>query len=241
MKKIILVFCFVVSAWSLFGRAVADDIANADERTRMSFAFGQVVGSDLRQTGLDFDYTAFTEGFKTSINGGESPFSMEEAIGIIQIAYQEAMQKKAEENRGIETAFLAENALKGTVITTESGLQYEALSEGGGERPGEADTVKVNYEGSLIDGTVFDSSFQRGETVEFPLNRVIPGWSEGIQLMTVGSVYRFYIPSALAYGEEGVGQIIPPFSTLIFRVELLEILPPEQDGTEEVQELTPER
>lgn len=120
--------------------------------------------------------------------------------------------------------FLAENAKRDSVKVTPSGLQYEVLQEGTGAKPTATSTVKVNYEGKLIDGTVFDSSYERGEPISFPLNRVIPGWTEGLQLMSVGSKYRFYIPSELAYGEQGTpGGPIGPNCALIFEVELLGI------------------
>jgi FKBP-type peptidyl-prolyl cis-trans isomerase FkpA len=223
MKQLIMVLCFFAAAGALFGKGIADDVARADERAQTSYAFGQVVGADLHQTGLEFDYDAFTEGFRTSVTGGQGPYTLEEAMAMVQAAFQDAMAKQAEENRVKEAAFLVENAAKETIRITESGLQYEVLNEGSGAKPLATDTVKVNYEGSLVDGSVFDSSFERGEPAEFPLNRVIPGWSEGLQLMPVGSAYRFYIPSKIAYGEQGAGQVIPPYATLIFRVELLEI------------------
>lgn len=120
-------------------------------------------------------------------------------------------------------AFLAENAKKAGVKTTASGLQYEVITEGKGARPKATDQVKVHYEGKLVDGTVFDSSVKRGEPVTFPLNQVIPGWTEGVQLMTVGSKYRLVIPAALGYGEQGAGPI-PPNAVLVFEVELLDIV-----------------
>ncbi len=119
--------------------------------------------------------------------------------------------------------YLAENAKKETVKTTASGLQYEVLTEGTGKSPSATDTVKVHYRGTLIDGTEFDSSYSRGEPAEFPLNRVIPGWTEGVQLMKEGAKYRFVIPSQLAYGSRGAGPVIGPDETLIFEVELLEV------------------
>ncbi|MDR1177673.1 MAG: FKBP-type peptidyl-prolyl cis-trans isomerase [Spirochaetaceae bacterium] len=189
-----------------------------DENT--SYAFGFVIGSDLRQLGLEFDYDAFTRGFKDSVEDLNKELSMEEAIATIQQAFTDASRAK-------ESAFFAENGQKEGVITTASGLQYEVVTEGSGVKPGAEDTVSVNYEGTLVDGTVFDSSYTRGEPAEFPLNMVIPGWSEGLMLMSVGSTYRLYIPSDLAYGPQGSPGAIPPYATLIFDVELLSIKPQE--------------
>jgi FKBP-type peptidyl-prolyl cis-trans isomerase FkpA len=189
----------------------------------VSYAFGLVLGSDLKQTGLQFDYDAFVRGFQDSIESQETRLSNEEAMVLIQGAFSAAVAQRAEENRQQENVFLAENSRKNGVQTTSSGLQYEVLTEGTGPHPGAADTVEVHYEGTLIDGTVFDSSYERNEPAEIPLNQVIPGWAEGIQLMSQGSVYRLFIPSALAYGEQGAGNIIPPNSTIIFKVELLSI------------------
>jgi FKBP-type peptidyl-prolyl cis-trans isomerase FkpA len=189
-----------------------------------SYAFGMVLGRDLRQTGLTFDYDELLKGFKDAVEG-EPRFAVDEAISRIQLAYTEAMERQAELNKQKEAEFLAENGSKQGIATTASGLQYEVIAQGAGPRPGETDTVEVNYEGTFLDGTVFDSSYERGESTQFPLNRVIPGWSEGIQLMSIGSTYRLFIPAELAYGEQGAGNgAIPPNSTLIFKVELLSIL-----------------
>jgi FKBP-type peptidyl-prolyl cis-trans isomerase FkpA len=202
--------------------AALDTGSNADENT--SYAFGMALGSDLKQTGMQFNYDAFTQGFKESIEGKETRISMEEAMQIIQTAFMSAMVKQAEENKAKETQFLEENGKKNGIQTTPSGLQYEVISQGEGVKPGADDTVSVHYEGTLIDGTVFDSSYERGEPAQFPLGGVIPGWTEGIQLMNVGSTYRLFIPSALAYGEQGAGASVPPNSALIFKVELLSIV-----------------
>ncbi|MDR0623142.1 MAG: FKBP-type peptidyl-prolyl cis-trans isomerase [Treponema sp.] len=223
MKKIVLIFCLFVPAFILYGKGIAEEVNLADEREKISYAFGLVMGSDLKQAGLEFNYPAFTEGFKTGVEAGEAPYTLQEAIDIVQTAFEELMARNAETNRIREIEFLEENGGREGVITTESGLQYEILSGGTGEKPSAADTVRVNYEGALTDGTVFDSSYERGEAAEFPLGRVIPGWTEGLQLMRVGSSYRFYIPSALAYGGQGAGQVIPAYATLVFTVELLEI------------------
>lgn len=130
----------------------------------------------------------------------------------------------AEENKTAGATFLAENGKKTSIVTTASGLQYEVLTKGTGTKsPSASDTVEVHYEGKLLDGSVFDSSYKRGQSISFPLNRVIAGWTEGLQLMTEGAKYRLYIPSDLAYGSRGAGGAIPPNATLIFDVELLKI------------------
>ncbi len=134
-----------------------------------------------------------------------------------------ASAKSAEENKAQGIAFLQENAQKPDIITTDSGLQYKVLIQGDGDSPSATDRVKVHYEGTTIDGKVFDSSYQRGEPITFPLNRVIAGWTEGLQLMKEGSKYRLFIPSELAYGPRGAGGAIGPNETLIFDVELIEV------------------
>ncbi|MBO7571288.1 MAG: FKBP-type peptidyl-prolyl cis-trans isomerase [Bacteroidales bacterium] len=136
---------------------------------------------------------------------------------------QREQAKQYEEVKASGENFLAENAKRPEVKTTESGLQYEVITEGKGKKPAATDVVKVHYKGTTIDGTTFDSSYDRGEPAEFPLNRVIAGWTEGLQLMSVGSKYKLYIPYQLGYGDRGAGEIIKPYSALIFEVELLEI------------------
>ncbi|GHV90533.1 hypothetical protein AGMMS50268_10360 [Spirochaetia bacterium] len=228
MKRIITALCLFAAACSLYGKAIAEDVAKSDEKREISYAFGLVLGSDLRQTGLEFDYNALTDGFRSSVEGLDARYTLDEAVQLVQAAFQEAMARQSEEFKAKEAQYLAENGAREGVITTESGLQYEIISSGKGEKPGPEDIVRVNYEGTLIDGTVFDSTWARDEPAEFPLDRVIPGWTEGMQLMGVGDSYIFYIPSGLAYGEQGAGQVIPPYSPLIFKVELLDILSGEE-------------
>jgi FKBP-type peptidyl-prolyl cis-trans isomerase len=212
----------LVVAASLYARPMRD--SENREKTNNSYAYGLVIGSDLKNTGIEFDYPAITEGLRDAIEGRDARMTVEEAITLVQRSFMAVMERQAEENRQKETLFLAENGKRQGVITTESGLQYEVVRTGEGTKPDAQAVVRVNYEGKLTDGTVFDSSYERGQPADIPLDRVIPGWSEGICLMGEGDSYILYIPSHLAYGERGAGDMIPPNATLIFRVELLEIL-----------------
>jgi FKBP-type peptidyl-prolyl cis-trans isomerase FklB len=170
--------------------------------------------------GLETNYDLIKQGFINGLYEYTGQMDMQSAGAYVDgvIARMKYGETKAEGEK-----FLQENALRDEVKTTESGLQYEVLVQGKGPKPTAESTVKVHYEGTLIDGTVFDSSYQRGEPIEFPLNGVIKGWTEGLQLMPVGSKYKLYIPYELGYGERGAGQSIQPYSALIFTVELLEI------------------
>jgi len=231
MKKIALSIVMAVSvlaACSAKGKTEADKPAAApavSTRADTSYAFGFAIGTSLKQTEVEIDYAAFMNGVKDVMEGKDAKMTPEEANAKIQEAIMVAMAAKAEANKVKEAAFLAENGKKPGVTTTASGLQYEVITQGSGAKPVAEDTVKVDYVGTLVDGTTFDSSVQRGEPAVFPLNQVIPGWTEGIQLMSIGSKYKFYIPAELAYGETGAGDVIPPNSTLIFEVDLLEITP----------------
>jgi len=198
----------------------------APSKADTSYAFGLAIGTSIKETGVEMDYNAFMNGLKDVMENKKTKMTSEEATAKIQAAMTVAMAKKSEQNKADEAKFLAENGKKTGVKTTASGLQYEVITEGTGKKPAPTDTVKVNYVGTLTNGTTFDSSIQRGEPAVFQLDQVIPGWTEGIQLMTVGSKYKFYIPSALAYGENGAGNVIPPYSTLIFEVDLLNIEKP---------------
>jgi FKBP-type peptidyl-prolyl cis-trans isomerase FkpA len=188
-----------------------------------SYAFGVAVGGSLKGTNVELDYQVFLQGIKDEVESGKTKLTMDEANQIIQVAIAGAMAKAAEANVAKEAEFLAANAKKDGIQSTASGLQYEVITQGTGPKPQASDVIKVEYEGSFLDGEIFDSSAMHGEPAVFPLDQVIEGWTEGIQLMPVGSKYKFYIPSALAYGPEGAGGVIPPSSTLIFVVELLSI------------------
>jgi FKBP-type peptidyl-prolyl cis-trans isomerase FkpA len=200
----------------------AAEVALIDEDT--SYAFGMAFASELKDLDISFDYSEFTQGFKDSLaKDGKVRLSEETAMQKVGDAYSAALQVRTEGLKNKEVEFLEQNSKKDAVTTTPSGLQYEVVKEGTGAKPFADSTVKVNYEGKLMDGTVFDSSYERGEPIEFPLNGVIKGWTEGLQLMSVGGTYIFYIPSNLAYGESGSGRIIPPHAPLTFKVELLEV------------------
>ena len=170
--------------------------------------------------GLETNFDMIKQGFINGLYNYTEQFDMQSANQYVETVVS---QKKYGDTKAEGEKFLQENALREEVKVTESGLQYEVLVQGKGPKPTAEQTVKVHYEGTLIDGTVFDSSYQRGEPIEFPLNGVIKGWTEGLQLMPVGSKYKLYIPYELGYGERGAGQSIPPFAALIFTVELLEI------------------
>ncbi|WP_100657957.1 FKBP-type peptidyl-prolyl cis-trans isomerase [Alteromonas flava] len=200
-----------------------------------AYAIGASMGTyvvnratETEKYGMTFDREAVMQGFKDAL-AGNSKFTVEEmqtlaraADASLQEKQQAAAQDVAQQNIEAGKAFLAENAKKEGVMTTESGLQYEVLSAGEGASPTAEDTVTVHYRGTLLDGTEFDSSYKRNEPASFPLSRVIAGWTEGVQLMKEGGKFRFYIPSELAYGERATGAITPN-STLIFDVELLEV------------------
>lgn len=199
---------------------------------KLSYALGLGIGQQLAQMGTkDLNVADFAQSISDVLEGRELKISHREAQQIVQqyFAQQEERinrermaQGKVHKEAGEK--YLAENAKKDGVVTMPSGLQYQVLKEGNGRKPKATDQVKCHYEGFLIDGTVFDSSVQRGEPAVFGLQQVIAGWTEGLQLMQEGAKYRFFIPYRLAYGEGGAGQMIPPFATLIFDVELIEVV-----------------
>jgi FKBP-type peptidyl-prolyl cis-trans isomerase len=232
MKKLCLALVFFGTLSWCFAEAIAEERALSGEKQRLSLAFGMVIGSDMKQTGMSFDYNAFARGLRMVMEDEEIPFTMDEAIEIVQAAFRASMAEQARTYQEQEDAYLAENGASSGVLVSETGLQYEVLTEGEGEQPGPSDVVRVNYQGALRDGTVFDSSYERGEPAEFPLTGVIPGWSEGIALMKVGGKTRLYIPSKLAYGPQGAANIIPPYATLIFEIELLSIVAPDENPEE---------
>jgi FKBP-type peptidyl-prolyl cis-trans isomerase len=224
MKRAIISLCLFAIALSVNAGAIRDEVNFTGEKGRTSYAFGMTVGEELKESGIELNNSAFMEGLKSVMEGKQTIMDREEALEIVQDAFESAFRRKSAELQIKEELFLAENAARPVIKTTASGLQYEVLEEGSGPMPVASDTVLVHYTGTFIDGTVFDSSYDRGKPEEIPLNMVIPGWAEGIQLMNVGSKCRIYIPSNLAYGEFGAGQVIPPYSTLIFTIDLFEIV-----------------
>lgn len=197
---------------------------------KASYIIGYNLGRQLKNNDIKANTDLILKGLRDATSGAQAMMSEEEMQSTMQtfqqqvMAAQEAKQKAlGEKNKTEGEAFLAKNKARQGVKTTASGLQYEVLKEGTGPTPKATDTVTVNYKGTLMDGSTFDSSYDRGEPATFVLNQVIPGWTEGVQLMKVGSKYKFYIPSALAYGERGAGNVIGPNAPLIFEVELLSI------------------
>ncbi len=192
---------------------------------QLSYAWGMALGQQLRAMGVEkIDFADFDEAVLSAFEGKETKISPEEANQIIQNYLQELTEKRTAQIKAVGDKFLEENKKKENVKVTESGLQYIVEKEGTGAQPTATDEVTVHYTGKLLDGTVFDSSVSRGEPATFPLNRVIPGWTEGVQLMKEGGKYMFFIPSELAYGPQGVPNAIPPHSTLIFEVELIKVI-----------------
>ncbi|MBU0478908.1 FKBP-type peptidyl-prolyl cis-trans isomerase [bacterium] len=221
--------------------AIKEEAANDNglktDREKLSYSIGLQLGTSLKEIKEDIDFSVAVQGIEDSFNDKKLLLTQEEIMKELT-AFSKKMQEKqmkimeeqkkkmdvlGKENKELGEAFLAENKKKENVITTKSGLQYIVLSKGEGEKPKATDQVKVHYKGTLIDGTEFDSSYKRGEPVTFPANRVIPGWTEALQLMNVGSKYQLFIPSDLAYGERAAGPQIGPNATLIFEVELLSI------------------
>lgn len=193
-------------------------------KENLDYALGLVIGSNLRGLGVEkIDSAAFLSGVEDLLLGRTPAVDVATAQRRVAAFLQEQEARRSEGLRAEGEAFLKQNAGKQGVVVTKSGLQYEVLSEGTGASPRATDTVRCHYEGRLVDGSVFDSSYRRGEPAEFPLNGVIAGWTEGLQLMKEGAKYRFYIPQELGYGSRGAGSSIPPYAALIFDVELIKV------------------
>jgi FKBP-type peptidyl-prolyl cis-trans isomerase FklB len=192
---------------------------------KLSYALGLSVGGSLLGSGVkSVDYNSFNEAIKTALEGGMPVISNEEAREVLNRFFEETQKKAGEHNKLAGEEFLRNNATRKGVTVLESGLQYEVIADGSGKKPAATDKVRCHYHGTLIDGTVFDSSVQRGEPAVFGVNQVIKGWVEALQKMAVGSKWRLFIPSKLAYGSRGAGQLIGPDTALVFEVELIDIV-----------------
>lgn len=229
MKKTLITFGLSILCTNVFSAPINN---KSSQQEQLGYSYGYVMGRTNADTLKQVNLNAFIQGIKEGSAGQKATLSDEEmAKALAQYKQQsEAKQmvefkKLADENAKQGDAFLTNNAKQTGVITRPSGLQYSILQQGTGKSPTAKSKVSVNYEGRLLDGTVFDSSIARNEAVEFQVSQVIAGWTEGLQLMNEGAKYRFYIPAKLAYGEIGAGDSIGPNSTLIFDVELLKVLP----------------
>ena len=201
-----IVFLLVAAAFCA-AEGIAEQAVRGNEKAETSYSFGMIIASELVDTGIEFNYEAFIQGFRNTMERKKTSLTMDEAYEkvdaaflVVQERYYEQVRLEAEKNLAASKAFLEENSKRPGVTITPSGLQFELISEGSGEMPGPADTVLVHYQGATIDGAVFDSSYERGTPLEAPLYMVIPGWSEGLRLMKEGSKARLYIPPDLAYG-----------------------------------------
>jgi FKBP-type peptidyl-prolyl cis-trans isomerase FklB len=231
MKHFILTFAGFLLTLPLFAQEKSPPFK--DQKDKLSYSIGLNIGTNLSRQNVEINPEVLTTGIKDGIAG--KPQLTQDQIKEVMTTFEKDMQEKqkaaGEKNTAEGAKFLKENKKKEGVKTTASGLQYKVMKEGTGTQPKATDTVTVNYRGTLINGKEFDSSYKRGQPATFPLNGVIKGWTEGLQLMKAGSKYQFFVPSNLAYGERAAGPDITPNSTLIFEVELLEVKPPPTPAT----------
>ena len=238
MKKIhVLTFLLLLVMFVACGKAASESAVKPlksqdldNQKKKVSYAIGLDIGKNFKERAMDLDMDILIQGLRDAQGSGQ-PLLGSEEIQKVMTQFQQDMMKveqekrsgQAQVNKAKEEAFLKENAKKPGVKVTASGLQYMVISNGTGPQPKATDTVKVHYRGTLLDGTEFDSSYKRNQPAVFPLNGVIKGWTEALQLMKVGSKWQVFLPASLAYGEHGAGQVIGPNATLIFDVELLGI------------------
>ncbi|HAV23149.1 MAG TPA: hypothetical protein DCX46_06595 [Bacteroidetes bacterium] len=229
-QRVFLRTALVIALLSIVAVAQTQTKKPTTDLEKTSYALGADIGKNLKMQGVTVDAQMLARGIRAAMGLDSMVISEAECEQLVMNFQKEMMAKgeaikvqSAAEHRKEGEAFLSANRKNLGVVTTASGLQYTVVKEGTGKKPKATDTVKVHYRGTLLDGKEFDSSYKRNEPATFPLNRVIPGWTEGVQLMSVGSTFRFFIPADLAYGDRQMGPDIPPGSTLIFEVELLEI------------------
>lgn len=221
MKK--LISTFFIATISVNMTLQAAELKLETDQDKLSYSLGMMIGERVAKPYKDLNYNLLLEGLKAQHQGQETLLKQQEANQIISDYHTELIKQRSAKAKSAGDKYLAENAKREGVKVTKSGLQYEALKVGDGPKPKATDKVTVHYVGTLLDGTEFDSSVKRGKPATFALNRVIPGWTEGVQLMNKGSKYRFVIPADLAYGNRGAGAKIGPGETLIFEIELLDI------------------
>ena len=225
------VWMVVLAILVMAGSVIAEEpIALKSQKDKISYIIGLDIGNNLKRQGAEIDPDTLLRGMKDALSGSK-PLLSEDEIREVTTAFRQEMAQKqaevtkklAEKNKSEGEAFLGENKKKEGVKILPSGLQYKVITEGSGRSPKESDTVTVNYKGTFVDGTEFDSSYKRGEPATFPVNGVIKGWTEALPLMKEGAKWQLFIPSSLAYGEAGAGNAIGPNATLIFEVELISI------------------
>lgn len=225
MKRYLILFA--AATLSTYSTAQTKPAAAPIFKTQLdsaSYAFGASIANDLKNRGVNnLNYTLVSKAMSDVFSGGNVIFSPEKSQEVIYGLLNALEKKKFEGAIAEANKYLSDNKQKPGITTLPSGLQFEVLTPGAGAKPVSTDEVTVHYKGTLTNGQQFDSSYDRGEPTSFALNQVIPGWTEGLQQMSVGSKYRFFIPYSLAYGERGAGKDIPPYSTLIFEVELIKI------------------
>lgn len=234
MKKTLIAAS--VALMMVSGSALAEEPKLSSDDDKLSYSLGMLIGDRiLSQYSEEIDYFVLLEGMRAQHQGKDTAMTMDEAHAVMQASEEKAAAKAGEKSKAeaataiaLGQAYMLTNKSVEGVMVTDSGIQYQVMTAAEGPKPKATDKVKVHYKGTTIDGTTFDSSYDRGEPAEFGLNQVIPGWTEGVQLMSVGSKYKFVIPSSLAYGDQGAGSSIGPGETLVFEVELLEILSAEE-------------
>ena len=223
IKSIVLAGCALLTTLPVLGMA---DTTPGTDHEKFSYAVGYQVAESLKRQGAKIDLKSFYQAITDVMTDAKLKLSMQDMQGAVEKFQKQQMAERGAKGEAAKKAgekFLAENKKKKGVITTASGLQYQVIKKGKGKKPTATDTVVANYQGALIDGTVFDSSYKRGEPATFALNKVIPGWQEILPMMSVGSKYKVFIPSELGYGARGAGNTIGPNETLVFDIELVDI------------------